>query len=124
MMTRKSMFLLQRWLDAVCSRNVEHVLALYTSDAVLLGTFAKEIEQGPELRSYFRDFLKKMDLCGQVDSVIEQEAEGSLILSGEYTFHWLDNTGPRAEEARYTFVFVPVGEEWLILTQHSSAVPG
>ena len=123
-MTRKSMFLLQRWLDAVCSRNAEHVLALYTSDAVLLGTFANSIKEGPELRGYFQDFLQKMDLCGQVDQVIEQEAEGSLILSGEYTFHWLDAAGPRAEEARYTFVFVPVGEEWLILTHHSSAVPG
>ena len=115
--------LLERWLHAVCSGNVAKVLSLYTSDAVLLGTFAKTLKQGQELRGYFEYFLSHSDLCGQIDTCVAQNAKDAIILSGTYTFRWLDNAGPVGVQARYSFVLVPVGKDWLILNHHSSAVP-
>ena len=115
--------LLKRWLYGVCSQDINKVLSLYTADAVLLGTFAATIKQGQGLQAYFRKFLGRADLCGQIDTCIMQETKGSLILSGLYTFQWLDTGGPVKQQARYSFVFVPVGQDWLILNHHSSAVP-
>jgi hypothetical protein len=116
--------LLTRWLHAVCSQDLHAVLSLYTSDAVLLGTFSKELKQGQELRAYFRKFLSRSDLCGEIHTAVPQAlGGGSLVVSGFYTFRWIDAAGPTEAHARYTFVFVPVGEGHLILTQHSSLVP-
>ena len=115
--------LLYRWLHAVCSHDVNSVLALYTSDAVLLGTFATEIKQGQELVEYFRMFLSKTELCGQIDDCIMQETPCGPILSGTYTFWWMGPSGPEKEQARFTFVFTEVDSQWLILNHHSSVVP-
>ena len=115
--------LLTRWLQAVCSRDPNEVLALYTSDAVLLGTFAEEIKQGAELRDYFIEFLDKPELCGQLNSCVDQKMDEGLVLSGTYTFWWLGAGGPRSEQARFSFVFVPADGDWLILNHHSSVVP-
>jgi hypothetical protein len=115
--------LISRWLRAVCSHNVDNVLSLYCSDAVLLGTFAAEIKQGQELVEYFRMFLGKTELCGQIDECIMQETVGGPILSGIYTFWWIGPNGPEQERARFTFVFTPSGDDWLILNHHSSLVP-
>jgi len=115
--------LITRWLQAVCSHDVNRVLYLYTSDAVLLGTFAPEIKQGRELVEYFRMFLGKTELCGQIDECIMQETEGGPVLSGVYTFWWVGPGGPERERARFSFVFTEVGEDWLILNHHSSVVP-
>ena len=115
--------LITRWLQAVCSHDVNRVLALYTSDAVLLGTFAHEIKQGQELVEYFRVFLNKADLCGQIDDCIMQETPSGPVLSGIYTFWWVGSGGPEQERARFSFVFTPSGDDWLILNHHSSVVP-
>jgi hypothetical protein len=116
--------LITRWLHAVCSHDVNQVLALYCSDAVLLGTFASEIKQGQELVEYFRMFLAKSELCGQIDECIMQETPGGPVLSGVYTFWWVGPGGPEQEKARFSFVFTQVGDEWLIVNHHSSVVPG
>tara|TARA_Y100000034_G_C6900077_1_gene415960 strand:+ start:2254 stop:2622 length:369 start_codon:yes stop_codon:yes gene_type:complete len=120
---REHLPLLARWLEAVCSGNVNKVLSLYTSDAVLLGTFAEKLKQGQQLRGYFEKFLSRSDLCGQIDTFVAQKTKDSLVLSGTYTFRWLDTGGPVEAKARYSFVFVPVGRNWLILNHHSSAIP-
>ena len=115
--------LIYRWLSAVCSRDVTRVLSQYTSDAVLCGTFAKEIKQGLELESYFREFLARPELCGEIDSFIVQETRSGPVVSGTYTFAWAGPGGMESAQARYTFVFVEAAGGWRILTHHSSAVP-
>ena len=115
--------LISRWLAAVCKHDVNQVLSLYYSDAVLLGTFAEDIKQGQELIGYFRKFLSKTSLCGQIDTCIMQQTASGPVLSGTYTFWWLGQMGPEEERARFTFVFVEVGDDFLILNHHSSVVP-
>lgn len=118
------MQLLSHWLQAVCSRDPVRVVGLYTSDAVLLGTFAKTVKQGREaLYIYFNEFMSRPGLCGQVDTCIPQETEGSIILSGTYTFWWDGVDGKEEQRARFSFVFVPIGQSWLIVNHHSSVIP-
>jgi len=115
--------LVYRWLAAVCSHDVTRVLSQYTSDAVLCGTFAKEIKQGLELEGYFREFLARPGLCGEINSFIVQETGSGPVVSGTYTFAWDAPSGMEAAQARYTFVFVEAVGGWRILNHHSSAVP-
>jgi len=115
--------LISRWLYAVCSRDVNKVLSLYTADAVLLGTFAKEVKQGQELVGYFRRFLSRSELCGEINTCILQETVAGPILSGTYTFWWVGPGGPERAHARFSFVFTAVDGDFLIVNHHSSAVP-
>jgi uncharacterized protein (TIGR02246 family) len=117
--------LLSRWLKSVCGGNPNQVVQLYSVDAVLVGTFAKNIKQGrQQLLGYFQYFMSRKGLCGRLDSVIAQYTGNVAIASGVYTFYWVgDNGSPVEAQARYTFVFQPTGQGWEIVNHHSSAVP-
>jgi hypothetical protein len=121
-----STVLLTRWLQAICSHDINRILSQYTSDAVLVGTFAQEIKQGSELEGYFRYFLSRPGLCGVLNSSVTQETipGGPLVVSGTYTFSWQGVQGWESAKARFTFVFVQTVNGWRILTQHSSGIPG
>lgn len=126
MMTQKHntyLPLLHRWLRAVCSGDVNSVMSLYAPEGVLIGTFANQIKQGPQLRGYFEYFLSRKGLCGKVDSVITQPINNGVVLSGTYTFSWFESGKKQSAQARYSFVFVQRGGQWLILNHHSSAMP-
>jgi hypothetical protein len=106
------------WMQRVCSRRPSAVLALYRPDAVLVATYERQPLQGyAQLARYFKRFLAKPGLCGQIQSEIVQALPcGSEVLSGTYLFRW---RGGRAA-ARYTFVTCPSGR---IVAHHSSEMP-
>lgn len=96
------------------------MLELYAPNAVLVPTYSEEILQGhAELAGYFAEFMDKEDFCGRIDEVIEQ----GPVVSGTYTFRWLEDGVPEQVEARFTYVFANTPQGRKIVTHHSSEVP-
>ena len=122
------------WMHMVCSQSVKSVLSLYRPDAVLVATYNRDILQGhTQLRAYFRRFLGKDNLCGEINGMVEQDLGDVKVLSGIYTFRFSERGQPKAVQARFTFVLTPENvrsgrvwtdsQRWRIVTHHSSEMP-
>ncbi len=118
------------WMDAICTGNPEQVLRLYTPDAVLLATYDKNVLRGHrQLLPYFRRFMSKPGLCGEIQSTYVQNLGRAKVISGLYKFQFTKPNGnpidsvPQTVNARYTFVLVPTRAGWKVAEHHSSEVP-
>ena len=122
------------WMRTVCTHSVSAVLGLYRPGAVLVPTYNADVLQGhAQLRTYFERFLGKEGLCGKIDGMIEQNLGTVKVLSGIYTFNFIERAVPQTVKARYTFVLTPEqirtghiwasDQRWRIVTHHSSEVP-
>jgi hypothetical protein len=74
--------------------------------------------------NYFRRFLGKQNLCGTIDSLVAQRLGPVEVLSGVYTFRWVERGRAQSARARYTFVTAPTRRGLKIVTHHSSQLPG
>ena len=120
----EAIFLPADWLKALCSGDVDAVMAMYSEHAVLVPTFQNDPLQGTEeLTAYFTEFMERPNLCGESFGEIDQNLhENHRAISGTYVFSWGAN---ETAAARFTFVvhFDADKYEWVIYTQHSSAMP-
>ena len=110
---------IQNWIDCIRSNDPDRVTELYDEHALLLGTFSDIERQGPKLiYDYFNGLLSsKID----VEIISEQTHNFNKleICSGLYNFIVNGET----IEARYSFVFIQVNDNWKILSHHSSILP-
>ena len=99
------------WLKAVGKYDLEGVLSLYASDAVLLPTMISRICNTPdERRTYFKTFLSTLQKEESIPVILWHTRIGSDVHVGLYRFgHVL---------ARFTFVM----QDGLIVHHHSSSV--
>lgn len=120
--------LFDKWNGALASGDPEKVADLYADDGVLLPTVSNSVRSTRDgLLDYFTNFLK-LEPQGVIDEYgIRQEAadddgEACVISnSGIYTFTF--GADGRTVQARYTYVYKKVGDEWKILSHHSSQLP-
>jgi len=115
---------LNKWADAIATRNTDNVLKLYDEDAVLLATFAKKPITTQEARKvYFDNLLKKKDLKVTIDE-LHTDREGDIALAnGLYTFSYKDKGKTVKVPARFSFVFEEESNGWEIEAHHSSVQP-
>lgn len=123
-----AIFVPSRWMKTLCEGDVGAVVALYSEKAVLVPTFANEPLRGTEeLTAYFTEFMSRPNLCGETFGEIDQNLhENHRAISGTYLFSWgADPASHETAEARFTFVVHMDADsgEWVIDTQHSSALP-
>ena len=115
----------QAWVDAMTSHDVERVLALYDSEAVVWGTRSPKLADNPEaVRGYF-NILRTVPPSYKV-VLGEQRIRiyGDVAInSGTYTFSEVRDGKDIVRPARYSFVYRNRGGRWLIVDHHSSAVP-
>lgn len=75
-----------------------------------------------EIKEYFETFLTlKPD--GTINEANIRIYCDMAINSGIYTFAIVKNGKPEEVQARYTFVYRKIGDRWLIVEHHSSAMP-
>jgi hypothetical protein len=101
------------------------VLPFYANDAVLWGTLPPTVraDRGA-LGDYFVTAFKA--LPGLKVSFGEQLIRvygTTAVNTGYYTFSYVQNGEPKTLPARYSFTYVQIGDRWLIVDHHSSAVP-
>jgi uncharacterized protein (TIGR02246 family) len=113
----------QNWLDTLCEHDTEKVLALYHTQATLLGTLAERIKTGHrELKVYFDYFLQKKP-CGVITQIEVSQHGDIAIVNGTYDFDLTEDGETSTVAARFTFVLKQVNNQWLIMTHHSSLQP-
>ncbi len=115
----------QAWAEGMTSHDIERVVALYDSDAVLWGTRSPTVRATPQtVRDYFN--LLKTVPASYKAVLGEQHIRiyGDMAINtGNYTFSEIHDGKEVLRPARYSFVYHNRGGRWLIVDHHSSAVP-
>jgi uncharacterized protein (TIGR02246 family) len=114
-----------KWGDTLAQNDPAKVASLYTTDAVLWGTLSPTVRADrAALHDYFVGAFKV--LPGLKVSFGEQLVRiygNTAVNTGYYTFSYTKDGEPRSLPARFSFVFVKDGENWMIVDHHSSAMP-
>ena len=111
--------LLQKWVNTIKNGDPKQVANLYHENGILLGTFSPKERVGHELiLEYFENLLQSPV---EVEIVSEHPHifESSAVNSGLYNFV----TDGKTINARFSFVYTKSGEEWKIISHHSSILP-
>ena len=115
----------QAWIDAMTSHDIERVLALYDSEAVLWGTRSPMLRDNPAaVRDYFNILRTVPPSYRAVLGEQRIRIYGDIAINtGTYTFSEVRDGKETVRPARYSFVYINRGGRWLIIDHHSSAVP-
>lgn len=113
--------LFERWNRSLQSGDPHQVVAHYAAGSVLLPTVSNKPRlTAADKEDYFHHFLENRPV-GRIDSRTIQMACNTAVDAGLYTFTF-GTTGAEVK-ARYTFTYRWDGEQWLITSHHSSAMP-
>ncbi len=112
--------LFDRWNASLKTGNPKKVVANYAPASLLLPTVSNKPRfTAAEKEDYFVHFLERKPEGKIDDRMIEVDCN-SATDAGLYTFKFADGA---IVKARYSFSYKKVGEEWLISSHHSSAMP-
>jgi uncharacterized protein (TIGR02246 family) len=115
----------QAWADAFNAHDLEKILGLYDTEAVLWGTVSPTLRDTPAtIRDYFKGLPNqpaevKVALGEQRTRVYGDTA----INTGLYTFTIIRDGSPVPLPARFSFTYRRRDGRWLIVDHHSSSVP-
>ena len=114
-----------QWANAFSMPTSLEICSLYAEDAVLMGTLSPFYRNTPELiKEYFDSLFHQKERTVEITDIHVQTYADTATCSGLYTFHWKSHDEHRVNlQARFTFVLVRQSERWLIIHQHSSALP-
>lgn len=117
--------LFDRWNKALQTGDSETVTRLYAKDAILQPTVSNKVRTShDEIKDYFDHFLKLKPVGVINFREIRRMNENKAVDTGVYTFTLTAADGSKSQvQARYTFLYMKVKGEWLILNHHSSAMP-
>lgn len=113
------------WAAAVNSCDANKAAALYDPEAVLWGTVAPTIISS---RAGVRQYFERVCSANPPPKVTFGEQRirvygDTAVNSGMYTFTIFPGGQARAFPARYSFTYRKEDGQWLIVDQHSSALP-
>lgn len=115
---------IDRWADRLSAHDSAAVLKLYTSDALLHGISSAKLYTGSEA---IRDYLKIAPESGNTVTIGERHmfvlADAAVMGVGFYHVNLLQDGIRVPRSARFTFIVVKHGSDWLISHQHSSTLP-
>ena len=113
--------LFDRWNRSLQTGDPEKVVANYAEESILLPTASNKPRLTPEEKAdYFEHFLQDRP-SGEI--ILRRiDIDGNMAVdSGLYTFRF---SKTEAEiKARYSFTYRWDGNQWLIISHHSSAMP-
>ena len=113
--------LFDRWNQSLQTGNPLEVVANYAERSILLPTLSNTPRLTPgEKEDYFVSFLQNQP-SGVID-LRQITINGDMAVdSGIYTFTF-GKTGQKVQ-ARYSFTYQKQGDQWLIVSHHSSGMP-
>ena len=115
---------LKMWEECLNRGDVANIVELYSSEAVLWGTFSETMHDNRELiQGYFEGLFSKEKLKVRFSLIRSRAYQGTCLYSGFYEFSYMENEQVSLP-ARFTFV---IGNDhdagYRILEHHSSLVP-
>mmetsp|Transcript_1748 Transcript_1748/g.3874 ORF Transcript_1748/g.3874 Transcript_1748/m.3874 type:complete len:166 (-) Transcript_1748:417-914(-) len=113
-----------KWNSALATLDPSKVASCYAPDGVLLPTVSNKVRRTKEeIVDYFQQFLK-LRPQGKIDQAnVRILSPNSAINSGVYTFDLVKDGQPTKVQARYSFTYRKIGNDWYIADHHSSAMP-
>jgi uncharacterized protein (TIGR02246 family) len=113
------------WARALGEDDPDKVLPLYSDDAVLWGTLSPTLRSDrAALRDYFVTAFKVLPgLKVTFGDQLIRVYGGTAVNTGYYTFSYVKDGEAKSLPARYSFTYVKIGNSWLIVDHHSSAMP-
>ena len=117
--------LTQEWAADMSAHDIDRVVALYDTDAVLWGTRSPTIRTTPEkVREYF-GVLKTVprDYKAVINDQHIRVYGDTAVNSGSYTFSETRDGKLLERPARFSMVYRYHDGRWHIVDHHSSAVP-
>ena len=111
--------LLQEWVGKIRGGDPKQVTSLYHEDGILLGTFSALERIGHELIQKYFDNLLKSPVDVEIISEHSSIFESTAVNSGLYNFI----TNGKTINSRFSFVYHKNGNEWKIVSHHSSVLP-
>ncbi|WP_213880119.1 DUF4440 domain-containing protein [Pseudomonas sp. dw_358] len=113
--------LFERWNDSLKTGDAAKVVANYASTSVLLPTVSNQVRlSAAEKADYFTHFLANQPV-GRIDSRTILLGCNNAVDAGLYTFTY--GASGKSVQARYSYSYGWDGEQWLITSHHSSAMP-
>lgn len=113
--------LFDRWNRSLQTGDPHKVVANYAERSVLLPTVSnKPRVTADEKEDYFHHFLENKPV-GKIDWRMIEIDCNTAVDAGLYTFTF-GATGKQVK-ARYTYTYKWDGQQWLITSHHSSAMP-
>lgn len=117
---------LEQWMQAVNNGDVDGLLGLYDSQAVLIPTFSNRLLNTPDkLRAYFEKLGSREDLSIALHekTLIIQDLQNEIFsLSGIYNWRFVVDGELLNFEARFSYV-IDLSRPSPILHHHSSQIP-
>lgn len=115
--------LFERWNAALQTGNPDKVVERYAEQSILLPTVSGKARlTAAEKKDYFEHFLAKQPV-GKIDHRQIQVGCNVAVDSGHYTFTLKDGEKTKAVAARYSYAYQWNGNDWHIISHHSSVVP-
>lgn len=112
--------LFERWNASLQTGDAQKVVDNYARQSILLPTVSNTSRlTSAAKKDYFTHFLKRQPK-GKIDLSIIDIGCNTAVDSGLYTFAFNDGKQVRA---RYTYVYIWEGNQWLISSHHSSVMP-
>src|ERR1700674_795475 len=114
-----------KWAELFSDDNPDAILALYDKEGVLWGTLSPVRRDDPAaLRDYFQKAFvalpgHKVSFGNQLIRVYGDAA----VNTGYYTFSYVKDGETKSFPARYSFTYVKKGNNWMIVDNHSAAMP-
>src|SRR5690606_38373750 len=121
--TRRSsdLTLFERWNSSLQTGDPHKVVANYAERSILLPTLSNKPRlTAAEKEDYFHHFLADRP-SGHINTRMVEIGCNTAVDAGIYTFSF-GATGAQVQ-ARYTYTYRWNGEQWLITSHHSSAMP-
>ena len=117
---------LKEWMDGINTGDIEKLVNLYDSNAVLIPTFSNRLlDSNEKIKDYFEKVGTKDNLSISLHekTVKVQELDNELYcVSGIYKWCFSIDDEPLTFEARFSYVF-DLKKSSPILNHHSSQIP-
>jgi len=118
--------ILEQWMQAINNNDIESLLALYDSQAVLIPTFSNRLLNSPDkLRGYFENLgsREELSIALHEKTLIVQSLQNDIAaLSGIYNWRFAVDGELLNFEARFSYV-IDLARPSPILHHHSSQIP-
>ncbi len=125
-MMKNSRDVLNQWMQAVNTGDVETLLGLYDSQAVLIPTFSNRLlKTSTQLREYFEKLGSREELSIALHEktlIVQDLPSGVSLLSGIYNWRFAVDGELLNFEARFGYV-IDLARPNPIVHHHSSQIP-
>jgi uncharacterized protein (TIGR02246 family) len=113
--------IVDRWVTAFNSNDVDTLVSIYAPDAILLGSTDLTHKEGSDaIRGYFARLAKSGDRVAVDNRKVIMLGDNVAYVTGFYTFSAVRNGEVKKSLAGFGMVLVKPGRDWLIAHHHSS----